>query len=421
MSLLLRSIGRATSRVARLTPILGAVAAIAATSSAHAASPSRNVEFPLPSLQGNIDVKRVQFNGTDKLTAWVRLPAGYDEQPDRRWPVLYLLHGWEDKSDSWLDPKKGSIDTVLPADFPGIVVMPEGAKAWFINWADPNANPGNKWGDYLLDEVVPFMENNLRIAPGRANHAIGGLSMGGFGAMNATAALPSYFGHALSFSGLLDDQDVSFSQILGVAQTGHPGYSSVFGWLIGPYAASVNPLKNAREYALSHVTVAFGTPPVATLWSLDIRARGEATLEIGAQLEARQFLDALKKTTAKVDSENLNNGSHNWRWWKQYLAHAVARGLFTNPPVTQTSDAKTWDYGTMSQHGNAWGIGFKLAKLPTAQVELLRRGSTLTGRGSGTITISGGAADSDSTGNGTRADCTYTLTLPFTQQLPAGC
>lgn len=208
MSSLFRSLARATARVARVAPVLAALSLAPAT--ANAASPSRDVQFDVPSLQGNIDVSRVQFNtNTTRLTAWVRLPAGYDEQPDRQWPVLYLLHGWEDNSSGWLDPKKGSIDTVLPADFPGIVVMPEGAKSWFINWASPTGNPGQKWGDYLLDEVVPFMEDHLRIAPGRANHAIGGLSMGGFGGLNALASLPSYFGHALSFSGLLDDQDLS--------------------------------------------------------------------------------------------------------------------------------------------------------------------------------------------------------------------
>lgn len=420
MSQLLRPFARAASRIRRAAPLV-AVAALAATGSAQAASPARSAEFQLPSLQGNVDPKRVQFNGTDRLTAWVRFPAGYDDEPDREWPVLYLLHGWEDNSGAWLDPKKGGINTVLPADFPGLVVMPEGAKAWFINWADPNANPGNDWGDYLLEEVVPFMERELRIAPGRGNHAIGGLSMGGFGGMNAVAALPSYFGHGLSFSGLLDNQDVTFSQIIGVAQFGNPGYSSVFGWLVGPYAGSVNPLRNAKEYAGSRLTVTYGTPAFATLFSLDIRARGLATLEIGAQLQARQFLDALKGKGAAVITNNRNNGSHDWRWWRQDLGDAVKRGLFEAPPIAQTSDATTWDYGTMASHGNAWGIGFRMATPPTAKVELFRRGATLTGRGRGIIRIAGGAADADASGGGTRADCTYTLPLPFTVQLPEGC
>lgn len=405
----------------RPAALVAAAALLAAPSAAHAASPARSVQYDLPSLNGNVDPKRVQFNGTDKLTAWVRLPAGYDDQPSRRWPVLYLLHGWEDNSDAWLNPKKGDITNVLPADFDGIVVMPEGARAWWINWADDNANPGQRWGDYILDEVLPFMEQRLRIAPGRANHAIGGLSMGGFGSVHAAQTLPSYFGHALSFSGLLDNQDVTFSQILGIAQFGNKGYSSVFGWLVGPYAASLNPRNNARDFRHSRLTVTYGTPAVSTLWSLDIRARGLATLEIGAQLQARQFLDALKGTGADVISNNRNNGSHDWRWWKQDLADSVKRGLFAAPPITETSQARSWEYDTMSQHGNAWGIGYQFQTKPTEKLQLIRRGPVLQGLGSGTIRISAGAADADASGNGTRADCTYTLKLPFTQVLPDGC
>lgn len=405
----------------RLPALALVAAALAAPAGAAAASPARSVEYQLPSLQGNVDPNRVQFNGTDKLTAWVRLPAGYDEQPERRWPVLYLLHGWEDNSNAWLDPKKGDITKVLPADFPGIVVMPEGARAWWINWADDHANPGQRWGDYLLEEVLPFMEDKLRIAPGRSNHAIGGLSMGGFGSVQAVKSLPSYFGHALSFSGLLDNQDVTFSQILGIAQTGNKGYSSVFGWLVGPYAASLNPRSNARNFKGSRLTVTFGTPAVSTLWSLDIRARGLATLEIGAQLQARQFLDALKGKGADVVTTNRPNGSHDWGWWKQDLGDAVKRGLFTPAPITETSQATSWEYDTMQRHGNAWGIGYQFQTKPTEKLQLIRRGQSLQGLGSGTIRISAGAADADASGNGTRADCTYTLKLPFTQQLPTGC
>lgn len=415
MSLTVKSLTRvAAASVALAT-------AFVAPTAAQAASAARSVQYEVPSLQGNVDPKRVQFNGTDRLTAWVRLPAGYDEQPDRKWPVLYLLHGWEDNSDAWLNPKKGDINRVLPADFPAIVVMPEGARAWWINWADDNANPGQQWGDYLLEEVVPFFEQRLRIQPGRANHAIGGLSMGGFGAVRATAALPSYFGHALSFSGLLDNQDVTFSQILGIAQIGNKGYSSVFGWLVGPYAASLNPRNNARDFRNSRLTVTFGTPAVSTLWSLDIRARGLATLEIGAQLQARQFLEAVKNNGAAVVNTNRNNGSHDWAWWKQDLADSVKRGLFAAPPVTETSQATSWEYDTMADHGNAWGIGFKLQSKPTQPIALIRRGQVLTGTGTGTIRISGGAADADASGNGTREDCTFTTALPFARALPAGC
>ncbi len=404
-----------------LVGVAAAVASLGIPGAALAESPARNVEYDLPSLKGNVDVSRVQFNGTTKkLSAWVRLPPGYDDQPNRRWPVVYLLHGWEDSSSAWIEHKKGQFAEMNP-DFPGIVVMPEGARAWFINWANPAGNPGQKWGDYLLDEVVPFMERELRIAPGRANHAIGGLSMGGYAGLNAVSALPSYFGHGLSFSGLLDNQDFNFSQILNIAQIGHPGYASVFGPSTGAYAEAMNPLKNAKEFAGSRLTVTYGTPALATAFIGDIRQRGEASLEIGAQGQARRFLSAVRYVGASVYTNNRQGGSHAWLWWRNDLTAAVKRGLFGGVPITSTDQAKTWTYGTMADHGNAWGLGFKLAARPTSKVVLKRNGSTLTGTGRGSIRISGGAADADASGNGTLPECTFQLTLPFTQQLPASC
>ncbi len=422
MSLMLRfPVRPERPRRRALAALTAAAAALGCAAPAQAASPPRSVQYDLPSTKGNVDPSRVQFNGTTKsLTAWVRYPAGYDDDPGRKWPVLYLLHGWEDSSSAWLEWKKGQFDAMAP-DFPGLVVMPEGAKAWFINWANPAGNPGQKWGDYLLEEVVPYMERTLRIAPGRGNHAIGGLSMGGFGGLAAVSTLPTYFGHGLSFSGLLDNQDFNFSQILNIAQIGHPGYASVFGPSMGAYAEAMNPLKNPKEFAGSRLTVTYGTPAVQTAFIGDIRQRGEASLEIGAQGQARTFLNAMKGVPASIYTSNRQNASHAWYWWRNDLAAAVRRGVFGGTPISETAQAKSWTYGTMADHGNAWGLGFKLPALPTQKVVLTRNGSTLTGAGRGTIRIEGGAADADASGNGTLADCSFTLTLPFTQQLPASC
>lgn len=63
---------------------------------AHAAA--RYEEIDLPSTKGNIDLSYVKLNRLTSLMATVRLPDGYDEQPDKRWPVLYLLPGIGDNS-----------------------------------------------------------------------------------------------------------------------------------------------------------------------------------------------------------------------------------------------------------------------------------------------------------------------------------
>lgn len=401
-----------------LSALATAVLLLAVPTGAHAESAARSYQVDLPSEAGNVDPGKVTLNDTDKLTAWVRLPAGYDDQPERRWPVLYLLHGWEDNSDAWLYGRKGAINQILPADFPAIVVMPEGGKGWFINWHN-----GPRWGDYLFDEVVPAMERQLRILPGRGNHAIGGLSMGGFGAVHAVSAFPSYFGHAMSFSGLLDTQDLAMFGILGLAQFGDGGYNAIFGGPFGAYASTLNPIKTARDFRGSRLSIYYGTPNPWVLLSLDIRARGLATLEIGAQGQAFQFLRALDQAGAPdVFSVNRQRSSHDWPWWRIYLQDAVARGMFREPPIAGAADAKRWEYDTTAQHGNAWGIGYRFSSRPADRVSLIRRGQRLTViGGSGSVELSGGAADWDASGNGTRTDCRFTVTPPAMVTLPDGC
>src|SRR5699024_7811774 len=148
----------------------------------------------IPSTRGHIDLGLARTNGVTKLQARVLLPDGYDEQPERRWPILYLLHGIGDTSATWLRRDRGNA-AVGTAALPAIVVMPEGGRGYWIDHClGHTERPGARWASYILEEVVPAIEARYRVAPDRRDHAIGGLSMGGYGAMVLAAQLPGYFG-----------------------------------------------------------------------------------------------------------------------------------------------------------------------------------------------------------------------------------
>ncbi len=140
------------------------------------------------------------------------------------------------------------------------------------------------------------MEENLRIAPGRANHAIGGLSMGGYGSLIATAQLPTYFGNALSFSGLLDNQDFTFAPILALAQCRPRRLLGRVGSPGSAYATtSMNPLKTPASTPSRASTSGTAPPGLDPVEPRHPRPR-EATLEVGTNLQAGKFLSALKDT-----------------------------------------------------------------------------------------------------------------------------
>jgi len=120
------------------------------------------------------------FNQTRGFTLF--LPSNYFENPKEKFPVLYLRHGGGDNEKSWLaDGRAGVILENLLAQQkakPMIIVMSNG----FTNgtWASGSTKEGiSALANELIDEIIPFVEENYRIKTGKQNRAIAGLSMGG--------------------------------------------------------------------------------------------------------------------------------------------------------------------------------------------------------------------------------------------------
>jgi enterochelin esterase-like enzyme len=123
----------------------------------------------------------------------VYLPPDYLTATTRRYPVLYMLHGaggnYTEWSDSFLPEQ---IDRLIVADQvqPMIVVMPDdGESTYWANWDN-----GPRWGDYVADDVVATIDQRYRTLANPADRAIGGLSMGGLGALNLAFQHPDVFG-----------------------------------------------------------------------------------------------------------------------------------------------------------------------------------------------------------------------------------
>ena len=126
----------------------------------------------------------------------VFLPPGYFES-ERRYPVVYLLHGWGGWDPHIVNSEWNLYGTYEIADRlmrdselqPFIIVVPEGGHSYWLN----HAGDGERWGDYVATDVVSFTDEKYRTLPGRENRAIGGLSMGGLGAMQLALNHPDEF------------------------------------------------------------------------------------------------------------------------------------------------------------------------------------------------------------------------------------
>jgi putative tributyrin esterase len=133
--------------------------------------------------------------------AVIVLPDAY-ARSERRFPVVYVLHGWSGNQEDWV----AKTDIEALADAHGIIlVMPDGGyNKWYV---DSVVDPDVKYQTYVGQEVVGFVDDTYRTCKERYGRAITGLSMGGFGALNVAVKNQATFGMAGSISGGVDPRD----------------------------------------------------------------------------------------------------------------------------------------------------------------------------------------------------------------------
>jgi len=144
--------------------------------------------------------------GGRKQEAYVYLPSGYAQHPSRRYPVLYLLHGFPGRPLAFLETvQMGIVDDALTAKHraqPLILVMPFGSTGTFNDeeWVN-GARSGDGWATFVARDLVRAIDSRYRTIAGPRGRAIAGLSEGGYGAINIALHHPREFSVVESWSG----------------------------------------------------------------------------------------------------------------------------------------------------------------------------------------------------------------------------
>lgn len=126
------------------------------------------------------------------------LPAGYDTLTSRRYPVIYMLHGLGGDEENWLGG--GALDQAADQlKLQAIVVMPDGDDSFYANSA---TNPAARYEDYMVQDLVGHVDATYRTIAAREARGIGGLSMGGFGALQLAMRHQDLYAAAASHSGV---------------------------------------------------------------------------------------------------------------------------------------------------------------------------------------------------------------------------
>ena len=141
---------------------------------------SRVLRLSIPSRQ----------DGVTKGTTYVYLPPGYDQpaNANTRYPVVYLIHGYPGRAQDWFTAGelKSTMDLLLRESYigPMIVVSPT-ASTGYLNDDECLNAPGHfALESYLTFRVVDAIDHTFRTYPDRSHRAIGGMSSGGFCALN---------------------------------------------------------------------------------------------------------------------------------------------------------------------------------------------------------------------------------------------
>jgi S-formylglutathione hydrolase FrmB len=194
----------------------------------------------------------------------VLLPEGY-ESSSLHYPTLYLLNGALADPTQWV--ANGGAAAQITDPYGVITVMADGGvKGWYTNWVNGWQLSPQNWETFHLNQLVPWIDQNLRTIATRSGRAIAGLSMGGFGSIHYAEDRPDLFSYAAGFSGALDLGNFTTESAIYGEETGSvPGSGtpvppgSIFGPEYAPFnqqelkEADVNPTNIAR---LSNTTIA---------------------------------------------------------------------------------------------------------------------------------------------------------------------
>jgi enterochelin esterase-like enzyme len=224
-----------------------------------------------------------------KRSYGVSLPPGYEDSQTQRYPVIFLLHGGHGNPEDWFAQKGGALNTLqklyatgkLP---PSIVITPDGndkrgsSSHWDPQYID---GPYGKVSQAVGNELVKVVKNRYRTLPSPDFWALGGLSSGGWGAMNVGLHHLNNFSILFSHSGYFRDRS-------------------------GPQNSPIIYIKSISIEAKKRLRIYLDS----------------GKLDTDEIQEAQQFSKVLGELKIYSMFRQFS-GSHTWNYWREHLADSL--------------------------------------------------------------------------------------------------
>lgn len=129
----------------------------------------------------------------------IYLPQEYAQSPERRFPVIYWLHGAGGHESQGV-AQAALLDKAIAAGLmpPTIMVIPNGGKrSEYRDWAEQNVMAETM----IIKELIPYVDGHYRTQAAPYGRAIEGMSMGGNGSLKLALKYPEMFGSVLAIAG----------------------------------------------------------------------------------------------------------------------------------------------------------------------------------------------------------------------------
>lgn len=217
---------------------------------------------------------------------WVYTPPRYDTDTDKRYPVLYLLHGGGENETGWFWQGKINLmldNLIAEGKCKEMIVVANFGHAYEPGSKQEGVLPGHI-ERLLLDDGIPFIDSRFRTVPDKAHRSIAGLSMGSFQTQLTAFQNPEWFDYIGIFSGVIGN---AFPEISTAAFT---------------------TAENAEKFNSQHKLLFYS----------------KGMLEGGEKLPG----EIQKLRDKGIEAEYfLCDGVHEWQTWRK-SAHAFIQRLF---------------------------------------------------------------------------------------------
>lgn len=258
------------------------------------------------SSQSRIVIDSIQSKTLNTYRTYsILIPAGYDEQTDQKYPILYLLHGMWDKNQCWA--QKGNLlevyNRLIASDEIDemIIVTPNAGGNLFAGEINGYFNmPNWQYEKFFFTEFLPYIESTYRIKTDKKHRAIAGLSMGGGGSVSYAQRHPDLFESVYAMSASLslevrkkNGQENSELEILRKDLDDSIKQNDCINFVTTADSSKIKQLKSIR-------------------WFIDC---GDDDFLFNCNVH---FVQAMKKASIPYQFR-VRDGGHDWEYWHSAL------------------------------------------------------------------------------------------------------